>query len=62
MCLGRDWIFSRWNYAKSSWPTFHFKRAGKQNLKNANEAAEISFTIALYEEYEGAICSIGMLV
>lgn len=46
----------------SSWPTFHFKRAGKQNLKNANEAAEISFTIALYEEYEGAVCAIGMTV
>lgn len=46
----------------SSWPTFHFKRGGKQNLKNANEAAEISFTIAFYEEYEGAVCAIGMTV
>lgn len=46
----------------SSWPTFHFKREKKQNLKNANEIAEIISTIVLYEEREGAICAIDIMV
>lgn len=41
----------------------HFKkRKGKENLKNANKAAEISFTIVLCEEYEHAICGTGVMV
>ena len=62
MVLGIDRIFSRQNYAMSSSSMFHFKKAEMQNFKNANEAAEISFTIALYEEHEGAICAICMIV
>lgn len=43
--------------------TYISKRGKKRKIfNNANEAAEISFTIVLSEEYEHAICGIGVMV
>lgn len=44
----------------SSWPTF--QKEERKIFKNANEAAEISFTIVLSEEYEHAICGTAVMV
>lgn len=44
-------------------PDLHFKkRKRKENFKNANQAAEISFTIVLCEEFEHALCGVGVMV